>query len=355
MKTGSSRRLLYCREYSRLAYDHHMHTFNSLTPRGQIRRLRALALAALEAYPLTVRRLALLAVHTNTLFRVDGAHGDRYVLRISTPGQHSLNDNLIELAWLTALARDRVAEVVTPVANRSGAYLTHVALPTVPEERRCVLFAWVPGRPLATQLTPVHAEALGAIMAALHTHAATVQLPATLTPMTWHTVFYYHHEPVVIESPAYVTLFSPARRALIAEVAAAAEAVLQALAQSPQQRILIHGDLHPRNVHLVRRRLVVLDFEDVLLGYPVQDIAITFAALRHYADHAQLQRAFEAGYRRTRSWPVQSPRQLIALMAARDLMMLNYAAQAEANAEPAVERICRRLETARSRFGTTAA
>ena len=91
-----------------------MHAFNSLTPRGQVRRLRALAHTALDAYPIAVRRLSLLAVHTNTLFRVDGADGDRYVLRISTPGQHSLNDNLVELAWLTCLARDRVADVVTP-------------------------------------------------------------------------------------------------------------------------------------------------------------------------------------------------------------------------------------------------
>ena len=185
-------------------------------------------------------------------------------------------------------------------------------------------------------------------MAALHTQAATVHLPTTLTPMTWHTVFYYHHEPVVIEKPAYATLFTPARRAVIADVAAAAEAVLQALVQSPQQRILIHGDLHPWNVHLVRQRFVVLDFEDVLLGYPVQDIAITFAALRRYADAAQLQRAFEAGYYRVRAWPVETATQLTALKAARDLMMLNYVAQAEADPEPVVERICRRLETARS-------
>ena len=169
-------------------------------PRGQVRRLRALAHTALDAYPIAVRRLSLLAVHTNTLFRVDGADGDRYVLRISTPGQHSLNDNLVQLEWLTCLARDRVADVVTPVANRSGAYITHVALPTVPEERRCVLFDWVAGQPLAGGI-PAHAEGLGTVMAALHTQAATVHLPTTLTPMTWHTVFYYHHEPVVIQNP----------------------------------------------------------------------------------------------------------------------------------------------------------
>jgi Ser/Thr protein kinase RdoA (MazF antagonist) len=113
--------------------------------------------------------------------------------------------------------------------------------------------------------------------------------------MTWHTVFYYYHEPVVIDDPAYVILFSPARRELIHEVAAAAKQVLQELAQSTPDRILIHGDLHPYNVHVARGCLYVLDFEDVLFGYPVQDIAITFAAFRRYPDCESLWRAFEAG------------------------------------------------------------
>lgn len=325
-----------------------MQPFESLTPIGQTRRLRAVAHAALQHYAITVRRLSLLTVDTNTIFRVDAANGERYALRISTPGEHSLNDNLIELAWLTELVRSSTINVVTPVANQRGDYLTQVVLPAVPEERRCVLFRWIPGRPLARQLSPAHASTLGSIMAALHDHASTLQLPLSLIPMTWHTVFYYHHEPVVIDLPAYATLFSPERRALIHAVATVAEQVLQDLAQSSTNRILIHGDLHPYNVHVAHGHLTVLDFEDALLGYPVQDIAITLASFRHYPDCESLWCAFEAGYSRHRPWPVQSPTQLTALIAARDLMMVNYAAQAEADPEIAVARICRRLMTARS-------
>ena len=327
-----------------------MQPFESLTPMGQSRRLRAVAHAALQNYAITVHRLSLLTVDTNTIFRVDATNGDRFALRIGTPGQHSLNDNLIELAWLTALARDSTLKIVTPVANQQGDYLTLVTLPTVPEERRCVLFHWIPGRPLATQVSPAHTNTLGSIMAALHDHASTVQLPPALIPMTWHTVFYYHHEPVVIDNPAYATLFSAARRALIHEVATLAEKVLQAFAQSTSQRILIHGDLHPYNVHVTRGHLYVLDFEDVLLGYPVQDIAITLAALRRYPESERLWRAFEAGYSQTRPWPVQSADQLTALIAARDLMMVNYVAQAESEPEAAVARICNRLMVARAQL-----
>lgn len=325
-----------------------MQPFESLTPMGQSRRLRVLAHAALQNYAITVHRLSLLTVDTNTIFRVDASNGARFALRICTPGQHSLNDNLIELTWLTALARDSTLRIVTPVANQQGDYLTQVTLPTVPEERRCVLFRWIPGRPLATQVSPAHANTLGSIMAALHDHAATVQLPSSLIPMTWDSVFYYHHEPVVIDNPAYATLFSAPRRALIHEVTTVAEKVLQVLVQSTSQRILIHGDLHPYNVHVARGHLYILDFEDVLLGYPVQDIAIALAALRRYPESEHLWRAFEAGYSRNRAWPVQSATQLTALIAARDLMMVNYVAQAEAEPEAAVARICNRLMIAQS-------
>lgn len=325
-----------------------MQPFAALTPMGQTRRLRAVALAALQHYAITVRQLSLITVDTNTIFRVDGANGERYALRISTPGQHSLHDNLIELAWLTALVRDTTLNVVTPVANQKGDYLTGVELPTVAEARRCVLFCWVPGRPLASQISPAHAYTLGTIMAALHDHAGMVRLSPNLTPMTWHTVFYYHHEPVVIDDPAYASLFTPARQELIYTVAAVAEQILQALAQSTAERILIHGDLHPYNVHLARGRLYLLDFEDVLLGYPVQDVAVTFAALRRYPDYEKLWRALEAGYSQSRPWPVQSATQLTALIAARDLMMVNYAAQSEADPEAAVARICSRLMAAQS-------
>ena len=63
-----------------------MTPFDPLTPRGQARRLRQLALKTLEAYSLAVRRMRLLIVDTNTLFRVEAEDGRKYALRICRPG-----------------------------------------------------------------------------------------------------------------------------------------------------------------------------------------------------------------------------------------------------------------------------
>ena len=125
-----------------------MTPFYELTERGQARRLRRLAATALQQYALVVSRIRLIAVHTNCLFRIDTVDGAKYALRICTPGEHTLADNLAEITWLTALQRDTDLHVPTPINNRNGSPITMAEAEGVPEARRCILFEWIPGRPL---------------------------------------------------------------------------------------------------------------------------------------------------------------------------------------------------------------
>ena len=87
---------------------------------------------------------------------------------------------------------------------------------------------------------------------------------------------------------------------------------------------VIHGDLQMGNVMVHRGRLTAFDFEDVMRGAPVQDIAITLSYGRARPDYGELRRAFRAGYERRRGWPVEFEGQLELLMAARKVMFLNY-------------------------------
>jgi Ser/Thr protein kinase RdoA (MazF antagonist) len=68
----------------------------------------------------------------------------------------------------------------------------------------------------------------------------------------------------------------------------------------------------------------VLDFEDVMLGAPVQDLAITLSYNRQHPEYEQLLAAFVEGYRSIREWPVEYEGQLLLLMAARSVMLINY-------------------------------
>jgi Ser/Thr protein kinase RdoA (MazF antagonist) len=327
-----------------------MKPFEQLTEQGQAWRLRQVALRALQQYDLDSKQIRFLATHTNTLFRVDTSGGEKYALRISKPGEHDLHDTELEISWLDAIKRETDLRIVEPIRNRQGEYITFIESPHVPGPRRCILFTWLPGRPLIDQLTPENYYKLGVLSAQLHDHAETFAPPAYLHPMRWDCVFYYHHDPIVIYEEQYAHLVSPERRALLDQAIPRAERVLRALHTNPEGRIVIHGDLHWNNVHCHRGKLYVFDFEDVMLGYPVQDIAITLYYGRTREQYPKLRTAFEQGYTSRRPWPVQFDSQLETLMAARSLMFINYVTHSEPDPQEDLDWLFERVQAFLERF-----
>ncbi|UCC87710.1 MAG: phosphotransferase [Anaerolineales bacterium] len=320
-----------------------MKAYEELTERGKLRRLRLLSLNALGQYNIRVKRVRFLTTETNTMFRVDAGDGQRYVLRIYSAEETTLQDNLAEVFWLDALRNDTDLNVVEPVARRDGKYITTVSIPGVPGKRRCVLFKWVPGRCAGDSPDPEMYYQLGQITAKLHHHASTLILPQGISPKRWDKVFYYPDEPVVYLSESYRHVFSSERVALLATVIERAERLLTDLHQDEAGRMLIHGDLHFWNVHSYRGRLTVIDFEDVMLGYPVQDVAVTFYYGRDREDYRELCAAYQQGYTDLRPWPVVGAGQLETLMAARRVMFINYVARIWPDPEEFIEQSCQRL------------
>jgi Ser/Thr protein kinase RdoA (MazF antagonist) len=320
-----------------------MKPYDELTTRGKLRRLRSLSLKALEEYHLQVKRLKFLAIETNTMFRVDAEDGERYVLRIYSDEETTLRDNLAEMFWLNALRRDTDLNVTEPVVRRDGGYVTVVNAPGVPGERRCALFRWIPGRCLVYYLSPEKYYQLGRIMAKLHDHAESLELPADIQPKRWERVFYYPDEPVVYSSAEYRHLFSSEQITVLDEVVRRADRLFEDLYADERGRILIHGDLHFWNVHVYRGELYMMDFEDVMLGYPVQDVAITLYYGRDREDYDALCGAFSEGYTSLRQWPVERSGQLETLMAARKAMFINYVARAGPSPQEFVEEGCKIL------------
>jgi Ser/Thr protein kinase RdoA (MazF antagonist) len=116
---------------------------------------------------------------------------------------------------------------------------------------------------------------------------------------------------------------------------------------------IIHGDLHQWNVRCVRGRLAPIDFEDLMWGWPVQDIATTLYYSADQADFAEMRAAFELGYRRVGTWPERYPGEIEAFMAARALGMMNFVLQSSAGFDLAAfaERLENRLRRWMAAFG----
>ena len=323
-----------------------MKPFNQLTPRGQVRRLRQLALKTVEAYAINVRRVRLLIVDTNTLFRVEAADGRKYALRICRPGEHTLTEIEAEMTWLQALNAGADVNVPKPVLNKNGRPITTTQIEGVPGSRHCVLFDWIPGRPLEEHLSPKTYYQLGQTAAKLHIFAESYTPPANFQPMVWNRIFYYGAEPVVIFEEANQHFFSAKQMSIIKQTMALAEAELQRLFAQPQSPIILHGDMHMWNVHVYRGKLFVLDFEDTMWGYPVQDVAITLTYGRFRDDYPPLRAAYQEGYSSLRPWPVQHPHQIATLIAARTVMFINYVTHKTPTEAPEyIAGACERLQT----------
>jgi len=281
---------------------------------------RDVALQALRSYGLAPLRVRLAAQSFNSVFRVTTAPAV-YALRVGSARRiHPEGTSAVEAAWHRRLRRQGVY-VPGILANTGGQLATLVTDGQAEYGARvCVVFDWVAGRSLRTRLTRRQSAALGRLSARLHQEAAAWPPPGTGDVLTADRVLYWQLPERLSAAGSrfgFGTLFTDAL--------ARAQRAVDSLWQSPPHPPhLVHGDLTPANVILSPRHgLVPIDFQDTVLGFEVQDLAITVAALRRRPDGERLAEAFRSGYSECRPWPDVSPALFESLIVARGLHQMN--------------------------------
>jgi Ser/Thr protein kinase RdoA (MazF antagonist) len=300
-----------------------MTPFYDLSLRGRALRLRRLGMEALKQYDLDVRRVRSLAQEMNAIFRLDLADGEKLALRVCVGGDiaHTADEIRAEMAWLHALAEETDLIVPRPVPARNGEFVVTASTPDVPEPRQCVIFSWVPGRNLADALTLENIRKQGAFMAALHEHAAGFALPDGSQINTFDRFYPYNEAFIVLDQDD--SLLPPDRRALFEAVIRQAEADIAHLKAAEAPRLL-HNDLHQWNMRVTRGRLAAIDFEDLVLGWPVQDIATTLYYYHGYPQYRERAAAFRQGYESVRPWPEDTPGEAALWLAVRAVGLANF-------------------------------
>lgn len=271
---------------------------------------KTVALASLERYDLDVVRCEPLTTSYNALFRVDTADGSRYALRISPERRvHRDGSDEAEAAWLDALHRDGVVTAPRFVRSRDGAAAVDVS------SRRCALMTWVEGRRLADDPTPAGIGEMGALAARLHGHRATANDPSSVP--SFDRVVYWALEVRFDE-------LTPAQRSVVDPALARAEAAIDAVwSAAPIPPQLLHGDIGTSNVLVSRLSVGMVDFEDLVVGFPVLDLSISIAELRRHHGDPALVTAFREGYERERAWPEVDRATFEALVGARWLHQID--------------------------------
>lgn len=291
-----------------------MKPFAAVTARTQVQRLKRLARTALPAWGLGEAGLRLLNHGYNTTFRVDAADGRRYALRLNTQPHKTEEQLRAEVAWLAALSAETDLRVPTPVPTRAGELKSTVPSPDHGRDLPVVLFDWLAGPNLGDRPTPAQARAVGAAAAVLHTHARSWPIPAGAgLPL---------FADVLTDLPNRLgdhPLLSSAQSDLLTAAYARAQA-LQDAAFAADTPIVLHADLHGGNLKWHQGRLSVFDFDDAGRGVPALDLAIAAYYLR---DDAALEGALWDGYATVAEPPPVTPEQFEAMVAGRNLLLLN--------------------------------
>jgi Ser/Thr protein kinase RdoA (MazF antagonist) len=291
--------------------------FDELSTRGRIGRLRGLALDALREYDLEVARCSFVARGFNIVFRVDATDGSSYALRMSPSVRiHADGCEVAEAAWIEALRRDTSLAVPRAIPARDGSVVVWASAPGVPDARSCVLFDWARGHRLRDRLRTDHVQIVGALAAVLHEQAAGYVTEPPPGVLVADRVLYFRGAPrLEALHPTYGRLFDDALDR--------AQDAIDALWRDPPHRAhLLHGDLQPGNMMVNRSDVALIDFQDLIWGFDVQDVSIALLAFERI-DGAWGE-VFRSGYESVRPWPAADPGMHSALRAARRLNELIY-------------------------------
>ncbi len=276
-----------------------------LTFSGKLRRLGRLAATAIHHYGLEDAEIRYHSFDTNLHYRVTTAAGERYMLRLASPGWRTNTDLLSEALWLDALARDTDVPVPQVMPTRTGDFIVPMTGNGITGIWNACLMSWVPGRRLDHYLIPGNLRKMGELFAVLHHHGATWVAPAGFTQRRFeHWLSRGEPNLIIRGKGGNLTGVLPAHSLEVLE--RMHQHVEAAYAQVNRSDLrIIHCDLWHGNIKLHHGLLHPLDFEDTIWGFRAHDIAMGMLDLLEATDDERypgLLAAFREGYEYHMPW-----------------------------------------------------
>ena len=235
---------------------------------------------SLNHWDIKLSNFKLLSEETNILYLINTVEEEKYVLRLTNPWScHGPDEVEAELQWLLALRRDCDIPLREPVVTPPGKRFIQIDGPSNEESYLATVFRFAEGQELGDDMS-------------LHqlTNGANLQQPfidmlrhypfqeAQAAPA--RSTFTYCEPEFPIVEEELITKVNPElgvtadRAARYTELARQMDEEIQSLWDTQEPPRLIHNDLHPWNILIHNEELTPIDFEDVQVGYPIQDIAV---------------------------------------------------------------------------------
>ena len=289
--------------------------FADLSIEQQVETMLPLARQIIDGFDLGACELESINHEFNSTFKVTASSGERFALRINVNSKRTLPNLRAEIFWVGQLATVAGLTVPVPIKNRSGEYISTVWHPMLKRNLHAVLFSWLDGKELGDEPTEEMMRAAGRAMARMH--AAARDISASLPIVD--DVFWDNGDSI---EPS--DLVTTEEKAIIAKAVEKIEAITRDL-YSRNRPQLIHADIHPWNVMWQGSDVAIFDFDDCVIGLPVQDIAVTL----YYNDTDEQDAAFLAGYQELAPLPEFTHDEMSALKLQRRIVLLSYILETE--------------------------
>jgi Ser/Thr protein kinase RdoA (MazF antagonist) len=267
---------------------------------SQIKRLRALAGAVVEQYPIKVKTIDFIRYSINATFKITDTHRKKYQLRIHPKGHHTKNAILEEFKWLNCILKTTDIIVPTPLYSNEGKYLVEYKHPNLSEFRHCDMFEWLDGRFLWKSIDKKYAYNVGALIAKLHESGKKIKVTHRYY---WDAEWLVGTNKARFANVDHLTGVSTKKQELIT---AARQFALQKLKQyestNPDKMGLIHEDLNPNNIIIHHNHYGVIDFDDCGIGLYGVSFNEPLSAFEHLSkernkkDYNVLKEALIQGY-----------------------------------------------------------
>ena len=294
-----------------------MSEYVEMTQEEQIELLKEFAQDVLVQYGITGSDFECVNHAYNSTFKFNGSDGKQYAMRISTASRKWPEHIWAEVQWLLELKREGSITAPVPINNLQGEPFTNHYFFYQGGNLDVVIYPWLEGEVVEENPTDEQLVELGRQMATMH-----------ILSKNWKPEGYANFMPV--DRPLMVRqdnlftyeleIITPSQYEVFREISNRTEALFEKLrSQSDPQ--LIHADLHFGNIIWHEEKMTILDFDDAGIGFPLQDLAISFFYLR---ENRERELKVLEGYKSVAPLPEFTADELELLIANRCIVLVNY-------------------------------
>ena len=303
-----------------------MDDFYALPHEEQLRRLEALANAALANYDLPEGAAAkMINLSENATYSVDAPDGGRWALRVHREQYHSRNAIASELAWATALREDGAVITPTAIPGRDGELIQTVPHELLPRPRHTVLFEWESGEEPDEEAQDLRQpfEVLGELTGRMHVHVRSWKRPENFERMVWD------FETSLGARPHWGSWrdgmgLTPEIEALFGRTIDLIEQRLARFGKGEDRFGLIHCDMRLANLLVDGDVTKVIDFDDCGFGWMLYDCATTVSFFEHKPEVPELLDAWVRGYRKVVDLPAEDEAEIPTFVMLRRLLLVAW-------------------------------